>query len=146
MPDLTVVAILMLVSVGVFVLTARAVARRRAPLRSRSSGRTGPPATPAPSVAAPRTLDPVRFPESVARAFPVHGLPAGRDAAAALERVLRGLAGVTKVYVSPVTALAYLDYLPAEVTEDALVQAMQRQGYGVGDAARRFDWRHVQSG
>jgi hypothetical protein len=50
------------------------------------------------------------------------------------------------VYVSPVTALVYLDYLPAQVTEDELVEAIQRQGYRVGDAARRFDWRHAAQG
>ena len=60
-----------------------------------------------------------------------------------LPAVLRRLIGVTTVYVSPVTALAYLDYLPAQVTEEELVQAIGRQGYRVGDRAHRFDWRHA---
>ena len=85
-------------------------------------------------------------PAPVARAFPVHGLPAGRDTAATLEGMLRWLSGVTTAYVSPVTALAYLDYLPAQVTEEELVQAIGRQGYRVGDRAHRFDWRHAQRG
>ena len=80
--------------------------------------------------------------EPIARAFAVDGLPPGPAAPVALAGLLRRLAGVTGAYVSPVTALAYLDYWPAQVSEDELVQAIQGAGYAVGAAAPRFDWRH----
>jgi copper chaperone CopZ len=85
-------------------------------------------------------------PESRAQAFPVHDLPPGRASAAVLEGLLQHVAGVTRAYVSPVTALAYVDYVPAQVTEEQLVGAMRRGGYQVGGDAQRFDWRHGHPG
>jgi hypothetical protein len=143
--SLAVMAILVLGSVAAFRLIARARARRRRSRRLAASnaGAGAPPAT-VPSAPIPAAPKAVAAPEPVARAIPVHGLPSGRDAARALEGKLRQLAGVTAVYVSPVTGLVYLDYLPAQVREEALVQAIERDGYHVGDASHRFDWRHVR--
>jgi hypothetical protein len=81
--------------------------------------------------------------EPIARAFPIQGFPQGLGSAGVLEGLLRHMAGVTRAYVSPVTALAYVDYLPAQVTEEQLVGVIRGGGYLVGDEAHRFDWRHT---
>jgi hypothetical protein len=148
MSTLAVIAIIVLVSVPASRLIARFVPRwRRVPLMSMSRARSAnPPASSADGVATPRAPAAVSALEPVARAFLVHGLPPSRTAAVALERILRSVVGVTAVYVSHVTALVYLDYLPAQVTEDEIVEAMQCEGYRVGDASHRFDWRHAQQG
>ena len=143
MSPLAVFAIVLLLNVCVFRLVRWYVGQRRVPRTSTSGAPAEPAVAPAAPVAPPAA---VRAPEPVARAFPVHGLPPGRDAAVALEGVLRRLIGVTTAYVSPVTALAYLDYVAEQVTEDELVQAITRHGYRVGDAVHRFDWRHLQQG
>jgi hypothetical protein len=144
MSNLVVFAILIVVNWWLLRTVSRYVARqRRASLMSTTEARAGHPTVPAGPIA---THSAVSAPEPVARAFPVHGLPPSRDSAVALEGMLRRLVGVTAVYVSPVTALAYLDYLPALVTEEQLVQAIRRDGYRVGDESHRFDWRHVQQG
>lgn len=94
--------------------------------------------------AAATTDDTVPAPAFVTRAFPVIGfVPPLRDHAGALELELQQLEGVAMAYVSPVTALAYLDYLPDQVTEEQLVQCIERAGYGVGAATQRFDWRRA---
>jgi hypothetical protein len=148
--DISLLAIILL---GIVVLwrvvpaVARLLARRRRPLlRSPAAASAGaPPAPVAPSAAisAGPSVRADRAAEPTARAFPVDGLGAGDAAARALEGRLRCLAGVTGVYVSARTALAYLDFLPAVVTEEQLAQAIQHAGYQVSDASRRFDWRHV---
>jgi hypothetical protein len=140
--NLAVLALLVLFSVVLYRAVVRFKARRRrVPLVAMGGARTGAWSAPAVSTPPPVVVEAV---ESVARAFPVYGLPLRREATIALENTLRRLAGVTAVYVSPVTAFAYIDYLSAEVTEEQLVQAIRRDGYQVGDEARRFDWRHVQ--
>ena len=72
----------------------------------------------------------------------MQGLSTGAAAARALQATLRRLRGVSRAYVSPVTALAYVSYVPDEVTEAQLVDAIRSDGYDVADAACRFDWRH----
>ena len=83
-------------------------------------------------------------PEPSARAFSVSGLGTGGEDARALERRLRGLPGVAAVHVSPRTALAYVDFVPAQVTEEQLADAIRDAGYQVSATAQRFDWRHRQ--
>ena len=84
--------------------------------------------------------------ETVARAFPVRGLPENADAPSALEQALRQVAGVTSAYVSHLTKLVFLEYHPTQVTEEKLVTLIERGGYQVAEASRRFDWRHARSG
>lgn len=127
------------------VIAHRAARRRRTPPVSTPRASTSDPAIPVvPNVTTSSVpVSTVSAPEPIARAFPVYGLGASRDAALALERMLRHLTGVTAVYVSPRTALAYLDFFPAQVTEEQLAQSIRGGGYQVGDASHRFDWRHV---
>ena len=139
MPTIAIFAIVLIVNVCVFRLVLH-YARGSAPLRSAVEAPVERPTAPAVPDAPPAAFS---APQPVAWAFPVQGLPPGRETSAALEAVLRRVIGVTTVYVSPVTALAYLDYLPAQVTEEELVQAIGRQGYRVSDRAHRFDWRHA---
>jgi copper chaperone CopZ len=121
-------------------------------LRTRLRGQTRRPAAALPaagSASGPGSvrgslLTAVTPAEPRAWAFPIHDLPPA--CAAALEGILHRVTGVTGVYVSPVTALAYVDYWPAQVSEDDLVHTIQRAGYGVGAAAQRFDWRHRRGG
>lgn len=138
-------ALLLLISWWLFRFLAT-LAQRRAQ-QPRAPGPSAPAQRPSALVEAPAdsaTHSLVPVPAFVTRAFPVSGLlPPVREHARALEVLLQQREGVTTAYVSPVTALAYLDYLPGRVTEDQLVQSIERAGYGVGDAAQRFDWRHA---
>ncbi|MHB8574047.1 MAG: heavy-metal-associated domain-containing protein [Dehalococcoidia bacterium] len=79
--------------------------------------------------------------ESTPLAFPIDGLNGSREAAGALEAVLRQLAGVIRAYVSPITALAYIDFQPAQLSEEQLVGAIAGAGYNVDVHHRRFAWR-----
>jgi hypothetical protein len=146
MPNLAVIALFIL-SVCLFHLASRVIARRRQMRwRSRHDASTTLPTALAVIVTPPTLVAAVQLPVLRSRAFPLVGVRPSRAAAGSVEQLLRHLAGVTAVYVSPVTALVYLDYLPAQVTEDELVQAIQHEGYRVGDAAHRFDRRHAAHG
>lgn len=136
--------ILILVGLAAYRAYLRYGGRRRVP-RPMGTNRADDnrPAQTAVPFAPPSPDSPDSAPTPLARAFPVHGLSQSRDAAAALEGVLRRLAGVTAVYVSPLTAFAYVDYFAAQVSEEQIVDAIRGDGYTVGDSARRFDWRHV---
>lgn len=136
--------ILVLVGLAAYRAYLRYGGRRRAP-RPMGTDRAedSRPAQTAVPFAPPVPDNPDRVPEPLSRAFPVHGLSQSRDAATALEGALRRLAGIASVYVSPLTAFVYVDYFAAQVSEDQIVETIKSDGYTVGDAARRFDWRHV---
>lgn len=142
-PALAVLAILVLVGVVALRLRPRLMARgrRAAPVGAVRS--SAAPAAPVGSGFATPAVD--ERAGLTARAFPVYGLPSGRETAAPLERMLGRLDGVTAVYVSPVTAFAYVDFRTAEVTEEQIAQAIRHGGYEVGAAERRFDWRQIAS-
>ncbi|HLZ71326.1 MAG TPA: heavy metal-associated domain-containing protein [Dehalococcoidia bacterium] len=74
-------------------------------------------------------------------ALPVLGIESNSDRARALEAVLRRLQGVVRAYVSPFTALAYVDYHATQISEAQLVGAIAGAGYRVDDRQRRFPWR-----
>ena len=74
-------------------------------------------------------------------ALSVLGLDGRGERAQALEAVLRRLHGVVRAYVSPITALAYLDYRTALISEEQIVGAIADAGYGVDALRRRFAWR-----
>lgn len=120
--------------------------------RTRRRGRARPRAAAPPSTGSTfipgsvRSTPATAVPPAEPRAWacPIHGLPPA--CAAALEGILHRVTGVSGVYVSPVTALAYVAYWPAQVSEDDLVHTIQRAGYAVGAAAQRFDWRQRRSG
>ncbi len=127
-------------------LARRLAARRRPAVSSADQRGTGPTARAAGATDRTGSAPESSAPQPSARAFPVGGLPPGRAGAGVLEGLLRQVAGVSRAYVSPVTALAYIDYFPAQVTEEQLVRAIERGGYQVGIASRRFDWRHGHPG
>jgi copper chaperone CopZ len=76
-------------------------------------------------------------------ALPVLGLDGNGERARMLEAALRRLHGVVRAYVSPITALAYLDYRGALISEEQLVGAIAAAGYRVDDRQRRFAWRRT---
>jgi copper chaperone CopZ len=114
--------------------------RRRGPFVAPAAAIVSRVSTPAAPGPAPEVAS---VAETVARAFPLQGLPRGRDAAMALETTLKRLGGVTAAYVSPLTALAYVDFYANRVTEEQIEQAILGAGFQVDVPARRFDWRHV---
>lgn len=86
--------------------------------------------------------------ERAAEALPltvsVDGLAGSADQAGRLEATLRQMRGVIRAYVSPMTALAYVDYLPGIVAEVDLIGAIVGAGYRAGSPERRFAWRRPQ--
>jgi hypothetical protein len=76
-------------------------------------------------------------------ALSILGLDGSGDRAQLLEVALRRLHGVVRAYVSPITALAYLDYRSALISEEQLVGAIAAAGYRVDDRQRRFAWRRA---
>jgi hypothetical protein len=73
----------------------------------------------------------------------VDGLAGSADRAWTLQCALRQMPGVIRAYVSPRTALAYVDYLPSLVTELDLLGVIVAAGYRTGAPERRFAWRRV---
>ena len=74
-------------------------------------------------------------------ALPVLGLERSGVNARALESILRRLHGVVRAYVSPYTALAYLEYHAAQISEAQLVTAIAGAGFSLDEGQRRFPWR-----
>ena len=60
------------------------------------------------------------------------------DAAPTIERVLRNVPGVTRVYVNPVTEMAYVEYESERCGEVALRSALDRAGYKTPEPRRRL--------
>ena len=59
--------------------------------------------------------------------FGIHGLACPLDAMA-LERRLRRLRGVTRVYVNPANDSAYVTYAPAQIAVHEIQRAIRREG------------------
>lgn len=74
-------------------------------------------------------------------ALPILGLDSSSVRACALEAVLRDLHGVVRVYVSPYTALAYVEYQADHTSAEQLVGAIAGAGYHVDPRQRCFPWR-----
>jgi hypothetical protein len=149
MPPVALIVILVVLNLWALRAVSRYRAARRRPTASSPDRRQlHQPATVTAALATDSGDEPcaAHAPQASARAFPVHGLPPGPASAGVLEGLLRHVTGVTRAYVSPVTALAYVDYLPAQVTEEQLVGAIRGGGYRVGAAAQRFDWRQGHPG
>lgn len=72
----------------------------------------------------------------------IGGLAGSPDRAGVLSAKLRQLRGVIRAYVSPFTALAYVDYCPSLVSEGELIGAITGAGFSAG-APERFAWRRV---
>lgn len=65
----------------------------------------------------------------------VLNLTCGGGGALTVERALARLAGVQRVYVNPLTEMAYVDYDPGLVTVEQLLAAVRRCGYRAVRAA-----------
>lgn len=141
MPYVALLSLLVLGGLGAYLFITRYRNRQRLAARASARPSVTAPVAPAPSLDA---VSPAAPPvDTIAQVFPVFGLAGDREAAAALQATVRSWDGVVSAYVSPVTAYAYLDYRPAQVTEEQLVQALQGTGYRVGDSSRRFHWRNA---
>ncbi|MEW5919212.1 MAG: heavy metal-associated domain-containing protein [Gemmatimonadota bacterium] len=70
-------------------------------------------------------------------ALPIRDLGCA-DAAPVIERVLRDVPGVTRVYVNPVTEMAYIEYDAERCGEVALRSALRRAGYNAAEPRRRL--------
>jgi Cu+-exporting ATPase len=62
-------------------------------------------------------------------ALPIIDLSCGSGGAMLIERLLTNLPGVVDVYVNPATETAYVEYEPAEVSEEQFGQAIRSAGY-----------------
>jgi hypothetical protein len=120
---------------------------RRARIRLREqawrpvpTGERVPPAV-APVVAP--AAGPATGVEYRSRALPIEGTLLSPAAARGLEQLLRCTRGVLTAYVSPVTALAYVEYQPSVLSDAELADTLGDAGFCASDAARWFPWRHA---
>jgi hypothetical protein len=140
--------LLLVVSVTVIVVS---IVFRAAPLwKGRQFKRTRFPRPMAPSIApqsprpdVPEPSPAVAIDPMIQLVFPLQGLAHRRDLASALELRLRQLGGVARVYVSPATDLAYVEFQPVEIQEDQLVGVMEAEGFAVGEHGERFLWKRA---
>ena len=72
--------------------------------------------------------------------LPVNAL--GCSGATTLEKVLRDVPGVLRVYVNPVTEMAYVEYDGDRCEERVLETALEREGYA-GDVVDNHRRRHA---
>lgn len=64
--------------------------------------------------------------------IPVFELSCAAVDARRVERALVSVDGVTSAYLNPVTGTAYVEYDPADVDTQALLQAIEGAGFRVG--------------
>lgn len=62
-------------------------------------------------------------------ALQISGLSCGGGGALSIERVVKRLPGVAKVYVNPATETAYVDYTPDQVSPEQIARAVRELGY-----------------
>ena len=64
--------------------------------------------------------------------LPIYGLGCGGGGALTIERALTRTPGVRRVYVNPMTEMAYLEYNPAQVTPSKIVAVIEDLGFEAG--------------
>ena len=69
-------------------------------------------------------------------ALPVYSLGCGGGATGTIERLLRRVPGVTRVYVNPATEMAYVEYDGQLCDERQLAGVLERAGYDDAPARR----------
>lgn len=69
--------------------------------------------------------------------LPIYGLGCGGGGTLTIERALEKLPGVLRVYVNPLTEMAYLEYDPARATGEEFRRAIERVGFRAGAASLR---------
>lgn len=67
----------------------------------------------------------------------INGLALGGGGALTVERALTKVPGVVRVYVNPVTEMAYVEFDPAECSPSAFVAAVERAGFRAGEPSLR---------
>lgn len=73
-------------------------------------------------------------------ALPIRELGCAANAPG-IEHTLRKVPGVSRVYVNPVTEMAYVEYDPSVCDEAAVAAALRRAGFGAPqDPAERRRW------
>ena len=68
--------------------------------------------------------------------IPIYGLACGGGGALAVERALERTPGVLRVYVNPLTEMAYVDFDASRTDPSQLSQTIERVGLRAGDAVR----------
>ena len=61
--------------------------------------------------------------------MPIEGLSCGGGGALTVERSIARVPGVTRVYVNPLTEMAYVEYDSTLCSSDAIVAAVMRAGF-----------------
>jgi copper chaperone CopZ len=69
--------------------------------------------------------------------LPIVGLGCGGGGSLTVERALAKLPGVVRVYVNPVTEMAYVEYDPAQAAPNQFTAAIERTGFGAGQPCPR---------
>ena len=69
-------------------------------------------------------------------ALPVYNLGSAGGATGTVERLLLRIPGVTRVYVNPVTEMAYIEYDQERCDERQLADVLERAGYTDAPARR----------
>ncbi|MBI3978302.1 MAG: heavy-metal-associated domain-containing protein [Chloroflexi bacterium] len=67
----------------------------------------------------------------------IFGLGCGGGGSLTVERALARLSGVVRVYVNPVTEMAYVEFDPARIQPTDLVRAVQQVGFDADEPVRR---------
>ena len=67
----------------------------------------------------------------------IYGLTCGGGGALTVERSLARTAGVLRVYVNPLTEIAYVEYDPAITDPTHLVEAVRRVGFRADEPSLR---------
>ena len=67
--------------------------------------------------------------------MPISGIICGGGGALAVERSLQRVPGVTRVYVNPLTEMAYIEFDPSRTQLQELDQAVERVGLQAGEKA-----------
>ncbi len=70
-------------------------------------------------------------------AIVLDGLSCGGGGVLMIERELKNVPGVERVYANPTTEMAYLDYDAKRVTFDHLIKAVERAGFRAGEISER---------
>lgn len=68
---------------------------------------------------------------------PIGGLACGGGGALAVERALERTPGVVRVYVNPLTEMAYVQFDAAQTSAGHLVAAVERAGFRAGEPVVR---------
>ena len=67
--------------------------------------------------------------------MPIYGLGCGGGGALAVERAMQRVPGVARVYVNPLTEMAYVEFDPSRTDTQELARTVERLGLRAGGVA-----------